>query len=516
MIYFLIFAASLILSAVLSRIVRDVAKARGWLASPASDRHLHNVPTPRLGGIAILTSVVLTVTAAAVLSHFDHSFYTVPTRTLLGLLGPTLLIFALGLADDFWPLSPYVKFGVQILAAICLFADGFRVTRFQMVFGDRQLGTAIGLVLTIFWVLLITNAFNLLDGLDGLAAGSALFSCIVVFVVSLVSGNILTQVVSIALAGAVVGFLRYNFKPATIFMGDCGSLVIGFLLAAVSLASSQKASIAVAVGIPVVSFGLPILDTSMAILRRFLNGKPLFRADGEHIHHKLLQRGLSQRQAVVVLYGVSAVLAMFSLILLYPPSIGVVLAIVGLGVFFGLQHIGYHEVDELYRVARRTWEQKTIISNNLAIRRATQELAGTRSFPDVCRVLGTAFQNNDYDGFEFSFFGEEFQSNGELQTITPLHYSWRRQVGKPGSGRTLQLDLMSAEGNHRGIFSVFHDYKKRPLRSDIECLSMEFASALSSALARVQERQAAAAVVASTNAEVPAGANRRAKGHAAD
>jgi UDP-GlcNAc:undecaprenyl-phosphate GlcNAc-1-phosphate transferase len=112
-----------------------------------------------------------------------------------------------------------------------------------------------------FWVLLITNAFNLLDGLDGLAGGSALFSSLVVFIVSLVTGNTLTEVVTIALAGAIVGFLRYNFNPATIFLGDCGSLVIGFALSAVSLASSEKASTAVAVALPVVSFGLPILDT---------------------------------------------------------------------------------------------------------------------------------------------------------------------------------------------------------------------------------------------------------------
>jgi len=144
------------------------------------------------------------------------------------------------------------------------------------------------------------------------------------------------------------------------------------------LASSEKASTAVAVAIPVVSFGLPILDTFMAVLRRFLNCKPLFGADDEHIHHKLLQRGLSHRQAVVVLYAVSACFALISLPLLSPKSgtIAVVLSVVGLGVFFGLQHLGYHEVDELRRMARRTWEQKAIISNNLAIHRATDELAG--------------------------------------------------------------------------------------------------------------------------------------------
>jgi UDP-GlcNAc:undecaprenyl-phosphate GlcNAc-1-phosphate transferase len=276
MIYLTIFAASLGLSAIFARMVRDIANTRGWATAPESARHLHRKPVPRLGGIAILGSVVLVVIAAAVSATYLHLGFSLSSATLLGLLGPTLAIFGLGLADDFRPLSPYCKFGVQILAAGWLFLNGFRVTHLQLLFGHRQVGTLAALALTVFWVLLITNAFNLLDGLDGLAAGSAVFASLIVFVVSLVTGNTLTEVVTISLAGAIVGFLRYNFNPATIFLGDCGSLVIGFVLSAVSLASSEKASTAVAVAIPVVSFGLPILDTLIAVLRRFLNGKPLF------------------------------------------------------------------------------------------------------------------------------------------------------------------------------------------------------------------------------------------------
>ena len=261
MIYLAIFAASLVVSAVLARLVRDVANAHGWATVPESARHMHVRPVPRLGGIAIFGSVVLVVTVAAGASSLLHLGYSFPSRTFLGLLGPTLVIFGLGLADDFRPLSPYLKFGVQIVAAGWLFLNGCRITRLQLLFGDRELGNVAALLLTVFWVLLITNAFNLLDGLDGLAGGSALFSSLVVFIVSLVTGNTLTEVVTIALAGAIVGFLRYNFNPATIFLGDCGSLVIGFALSAVSLASSEKASTAVAVALPVVSFGLPILDT---------------------------------------------------------------------------------------------------------------------------------------------------------------------------------------------------------------------------------------------------------------
>jgi UDP-GlcNAc:undecaprenyl-phosphate GlcNAc-1-phosphate transferase len=493
MTFLIIFVASLMVSAVLARVVRDAANARGWATAPESKRHLHDKPVPRLGGIAILASVISVVSCAAIVSHLLHLSYSFSLITFLGLLGPTLVVFGLGLADDFRPLSPYVKFGVQIVAAVWLFANGCRVTTVHLLFGERQIGNVAALVLTVFWVLLITNAFNLLDGLDGLAGGSALFSSLVVFVVSLVTGNTMAEFVTIALAGAIVGFLRYNFNPATIFLGDCGSLVIGFVLSAVSLASSEKTSTAVAVAIPVVSFGLPILDTCMAVLRRFLNGKPLFSADGEHIHHKLLQRGLTHRQAVVVLYAVSAFFALVSLPLLSPKSgtIAIVLSVVGLGVFFGLQHLGYREVDELRRVARRTWEQKTIISNNLAIHRATDELAAANTAHDVLRILKGAFQGNDYDGFEFSYAPELTGDYDSAAMIAPLEYAWRKEKDNRRKGWELRLDLMSDEGEVRGCFAITRSYTKRTLRGGIDCFTAEFADALTSALQRASESHAA-------------------------
>lgn len=489
MIYLSIFAASLVVSAVMARLIRDVANACGWATPPESARHMHQEPVPRLGGIAILGSVILVVTIAAIASNLLHLGYSFSSRTLLGLLGPTLVIFGLGLADDFRPLSPYLKFGVQILAAGWLFLNGFRVMRFYLLFGEGEIGNVAALALTVFWVLLITNAFNLLDGLDGLAGGSALFSSLAVFIVSLVSGNTLTQVVTIALAGAIVGFLRYNFNPATIFLGDCGSLVIGFVLSALSLASSQKASTAVVVAIPVVSFGLPILDTFVAVLRRFLNGKPLFGADREHIHHKLLQRGLSHKQAVIFLYAVSAFFALMSLALLSPESgtIAVVLSVIGLAVFFGLQHLGYHEVDELRRMVRRTWEQKTIISNNLAIRRGTDELACARTIQDVLQILKTAFQDNDYDGFEFSFTPELLAFHSSESMIPPFQYTWCKKEGNRSKGWELRLDLLSERGEVRGCFSINRGYAKRSLRTDVDCITAEFVSTLSSALQRAGE-----------------------------
>src|SRR5205085_6405585 len=237
---------------------------------------------------------------------------------------------------------------------------------------------------------------------DGLAAGSALFSTLVVFVVAIFSGSAVVSLLTIALAGAILGFLRFNFNPATIFLGDSGSLFIGFLLSALALEGAQKAPTVIAVAIPVVSFGLPILETSLSVLRRLIGGRPVFTADREHIHHKLLQLGLSHRQVVIVLYAVSALFAMLSLFLLRPTgsTLGLVLAVVGTGIWLGVQHLNYLEFGELRRVALRTMEQRQIVINNLAIRRAVEELKGASDYDQIRGILLAAFDSNDFDAFE--------------------------------------------------------------------------------------------------------------------
>ena len=307
LIYLTIFIASVLLSFALTWNVRNIALSRGWVALPASSRHIHEVPLPRLGGVAIFFSFVTVIALLVVVSALFQFESGLSPRKVFYLILCGTMVFGLGLYDDLRPVKPYVKLAVQSLAAVMLFIGGFRVLRLPLFFGWEDFGWA-SLPLTIIWVLLITNAFNLIDGLDGLAAGSALFSTVTVFIISLVSGDPLISLLTVVLAGAILGFLRFNFNPATIFLGDSGSLFIGFMLSALALAGSQKAPTVVAVAIPVVSFGLPLVETTLSVFRRWLNGQPLFSADREHIHHKLLERGFSQRQVVVMLYCVSALL----------------------------------------------------------------------------------------------------------------------------------------------------------------------------------------------------------------
>jgi UDP-GlcNAc:undecaprenyl-phosphate GlcNAc-1-phosphate transferase len=496
--FFAIFFLSLLFSFVLTRYVRDFASRRGWVAVPSQERHLHASPLPRLGGVAIFFSFSLSMLAVSAIALYIPNLHAaLSLKTLLTILAPASLVFLLGLYDDLHSVGPYVKFAVQALAATMLFLSGLRILNIPVLFGEHELPWFLGLPVTILWVLAITNAFNLIDGLDGLAAGSALFSTLVAFVVALLNGHSLVTVMTIALAGAILGFLRYNFNPATIFLGDSGSLFIGFLLSALALAGAQKSPTIVAVAIPVVSFGLPILETALSILRRLISGRPVFTADREHIHHKLLQHGLTHRQVVIVLYGVSAVFALLSLFLLWPTgsSLGLVLAVLGIGVWIGVQRLGYLELGELGRVAQRTLEQRHIFINNLAIRRATEELKVARDYAQVRRILEAAFTSNDFDGFEVRFKLFPGEVNPDPAVDVGVHarrgevfFAWTKTRGSRSvedlAVWALSLDLVNSSNRHRGALTVRRLYSQRDLQFDINLLTSAFPVALADALDR--------------------------------
>ena len=413
-----------------------------------------------------------------------------PSGPLLTILVPACAVFLLGVYDDLRGARPWMKFAVQGVAGARLFWGGLRILSLPLVFGHHHFGSVVGLLLTIFWVIGITNAFNLIDGLDGLAAGSALFSTLVVFIVALVSHSNWLALATITLTGAILGFLRFNFNPATIFLGDSGSLFIGFLLSAFALQGATKAPTVVAVAIPVVSFGLPILETGLSILRRLISGRPVFTGDREHIHHKLLERGLSHRQVVIVLYGVSAIFAMLSLFLLWPTgsTLGLVLAVVGCGVWIGVQHLGYLEFGELRRVAQRTMEQPQVFVNNMAIRRAVEELKVAADYQQVCRVVQAAFEANDFDCIEWKLEDDGLGIHFIPPRSDLFQFRWERTVEAIGSTLSpswkLQLDLQTTRGRYLGKMALFRVYSPRALQLDINLLTAEFPSALADALDR--------------------------------
>jgi len=491
------FALSLLLSFILTKSIRDFWAARGWVARSARDSDLHPVSPPRIGGMAVYLSFFLTIGVASWASHrFLVLTPALSLSSLLTIFLPATLIFALGVYDDLRSVGPYTKFAIQAFSASILFAGGLRIDRLPVLFGTRHFGWELGLPLTILWVIGITNAFNLIDGLDGLAAGSALFSTLVVFVVGIAGQLRFVPLLTIALAGSILGFLRFNFNPATIFLGDCGSQFIGFLLSALALkGSTQKAPTAIAVAIPVVSFGLPILETGLSVLRRLISGRSLFTADREHIHHKLLARGMSHRQVVVVLYAVSAIFALLSLFLLWPTgsTLGLVLAVVGIGVWIGVQHLGYLEFGEIRRVAQRTIEQRNVFVNNLSIRRATEDLKAISEYGQICRVLETAFSSNDFDGLELNI--DLPYGSGNLEDIVVIPHDQQRaqyRWSKSGFSSPLNdwctwkvtLQLVTTTNRHCGVLEIYRIYNVRPLMLDINLLTVDFPVILADAIER--------------------------------
>jgi UDP-GlcNAc:undecaprenyl-phosphate GlcNAc-1-phosphate transferase len=266
------------------------------------------------------------------------------------------------------------------------------------------------------------------------------------------------------------------------------------MLSALALQGTQKAPTIIAVAIPVVSFGLPILETGLSIARRFLGGRPVFTADREHIHHKLLQRGLSQRQVVITLYAVSALFALLSLFLLWPSGdmLGLVLAVFGTGVWIGVQRLGYLEFGELRRVAQRTMERHLLI-NNLAIRRATEELKVARDRDQVCRILVAALSSNEFDAFDLRLRSQV----NDPPLINGLHLISRwdetpclRWI-KPGShfaestsAWCMTLDLVTTGRIRGGSMTIYRLYTRRDLQFDINLFISAFPVALADALDR--------------------------------
>lgn len=487
----LVFVAALFVSAVLTRWVRDFSNTKGWGAPPASDRHIHKTPIPRLGGVAIFVALLSMEFLEWVAGHFGILGFTFP-RPTFQILGPATIIFVVGLIDDFRGLGPYVKFMAQAGAAILLFLSGFGIPRLSLLESHPHLGWVVGLPLTILWVLWITNAFNLIDGLDGLAAGSALFSTLVMCVVSLLSHNGATLLLSVALAGAIAGFLRYNFNPASIFLGDCGSLLIGFLLSAMALAGSQKAPTVVAVAIPIVSLGLPILDVTVAVLRRFLSCKRLFSADREHIHHKLLSRGISHRDAVLMLYGVSACFGLLSLFLLHHPAsmrVGVVLTIIGAGILLGVGQLKYYEFLELGHMANRTLVQRQVMANDINIRRAPEALQSCNSLLKFCQTLQQCLKPAGFDGFGI-YITAGRPTDLAVQSFTrigasKLRFFWNRSLRLSSTNWSLSFSLKKKNGDRLGDFVLYRKNASSPLLIDLEILTT---TAFADAVAEVVER----------------------------
>lgn len=297
------FIISAVVAVIITPLVRKFAPKIGAVDLP-SGRRVNKKVIPRLGGIAILLGFLAPLVGLMLYSNRISEAFIGDLSRVIALFAGSVAIAALGAVDDIKGTKAIYKLMVQIVIAVGAYFGGFQISYVNLPFiGSLDMGI-FALPVTVLWIVGIINAVNLIDGLDGLAAGVAFFVCIVNFTIGLLSNNILVAVYAAALGGALVGFLVFNFNPATIFMGDTGSMLIGYILATTSLIGS-KGGTAVALLVPIMAMGVPIFDTLLAVVRRYLSKQPIFSPDKGHIHHRLLDMGLTHKKTVLVLYGLS-------------------------------------------------------------------------------------------------------------------------------------------------------------------------------------------------------------------
>ena len=509
--YFVLFVASLMSSLALTPFVRRRAIAWGAVDQPDGKRRIHKTPIPRLGGAAIYFSMLAGLLLLPVLNTLVTQGVSARIPRVLAIIVPATLIFLVGVYDDFHGMRASTKLAYELIATSMLYACGFRIEVVSMPFiGSFDFPALLSFPLTAVWVIGITNAFNLIDGIDGLAAGASGFAMLSIFVFSITQGNPDVTVLSILLLGGALGFLRYNFNPATIFMGDSGSLFLGFMAAALAMASAQKSPTLIAIAIPLVTFGLPLAEVGLSIVRRILSGEPIFQSDRRHIHHMLLQRGLNQRQAVIVLYGACAFFSLFGIMLLNPQRSfgGLIFLILAIGVVFGVQHLRYDEFGELtYQIKHGVRRRRRVLQVNVRIRRSSDGVRQAATPGEFTAALGALFDASDFDAVTLEMGDPEVI----VRMCDPVH-GWRvhddsatalwrwhrdglnaREIVRSNQYWSLRVPLTDHARRNLGVITFYHSLAQADLAANLTQVCGALRGDLISAIERLCDREPAAA-----------------------
>ncbi len=401
-------------SLILTPIFRDVFRTYGMVDKPDLLRKVHVYPIPRVGGIPI----ALAYTIALFPFFSGGSMPWDDPTSLAWKLGPAAaLIFATGLIDDLLGLKPWQKLMGQVAASGLAYWAGIRLT----TLGGYTAETWLSLPVTIFWLLLCTNAFNLVDGLDGLASGMALVASLTLFAAALLYHDQPLASATLPLAGALLGFLFYNFNPATVFLGDSGSLMIGFLLGCFGLFWSQKSAALLGLTVPLLALSVPLLDVSLAVARRFLRNQPIFSADRGHIHHRLLDRGFSARSAVLILYLLAGLAAAFALLLTLPYGAryrGIVIVAFCAVAWVCIRQLRYAEFEVAGQFLFGGKLLRTV-GGQLRLGRFSQDLKRVRSEDDCFRALEAAARDFGFSAVKLSLRGRVW--NQTLMDVDSEH-----------------------------------------------------------------------------------------------
>ncbi len=457
------FVLALLSGVLLTPLARRLALARGVLARTGS-RHIHAGTVPRVGGIALAIGWSLTLLAFLPLESLGSQTLERSKTQLIGILGGAVLLCTVGAVDDVRGLRAYQKLVAQVVVAILAFSCGIRIEAILLpFFGTLSMGV-FALPVTVLWIVGITNAVNLIDGLDGLAAGVGLFAAFTGAVVAALNGSMLVALTLSALMGVLIGFLFFNFSPARVFLGDSGSYFLGYVLASTSLAGSiqQKTSTAVALLVPMLALGLPIFDTLFSMVRRYVERRPLFSPDRGHTHHRLLELGLTHRRAVMLLYGVSVALAGCAILM----SIGGSWVTGGALVLASFVLIGLMRVTGYFDYLHRRGRNEARIYDALTerLRRALPEVLATlrdaRSEQDAFRMLRRTVGDAGCHAIEVHAAGEVVQRFAEAPASQPtlirrsfplgpdqlarahVHFFWHVDEGDPSAQGSMLLQVL--------------------------------------------------------------------------
>jgi len=328
-----------LLSLLITPVIRDWSLRLGLVDHPDETRKIHKTATPWTGGVAILLSYLGAFALLLLLPLNEGKYISGNLATIGRLFPPVAVIFGIGLLDDWLKLMPWQKLAGQALAAIWAYAAGVRMLGIAM----HPIPPWFSFVFTVAWLMVFSNAFNLIDGVDGLAAGVALTATLTIFVAGVLHSDSALGLATAPLAGCLLGFLRYNFNPASIFLGDSGSLSIGFLLGCCGIIWSQKAATMLGVAAPAMALALPLLEVVSSIVRRCLRNEPIFAGDRGHMHHRLLDRGLTPRGVSLLLYaacGVGATLSLLQSVVLNHVA-GIVIVLCGGATWVVVHYLSY-------------------------------------------------------------------------------------------------------------------------------------------------------------------------------
>lgn len=416
---------------VFTPICRNIALRFGLVDKPDMDRKFHAQPVPRVGGVAIALAYTIALLLVFTFAPTNERVFLQHRELLRSLLPAVTIIFITGLLDDLIGLKPWQKLAGQVIAACVLISMGIHIRTVDSTFFTHHPALATPWLitpLTIAWLVVCANAVNLIDGLDGLAAGVGLFATVTTLLAAIFTGNTALVLVTLPLVGCLLAFLCFNFSPASIFLGDCGSLTIGFLLGCFGLAWSQHGGTLLGLGAPLMALALPVIDVGLAISRRYLRRVPIFKGDRGHIHHMVLARGFHARKTTLILYGVSAIAALLALLQSFSTSYlhTVVIALFILLVWSGVNYLNYIELGAAWRAFSASRLLKEV-RHDIYLQEVGRSLAQASNVASCWTIVEKICVDLHFDGVELRLYDSHFRlgdphvlANAPWQITLPL------------------------------------------------------------------------------------------------